>query len=117
MRRTALPLVLAVCALLAACTNEPEPMPVEFVPLSCDQLDGVPTQKILSRETCQDAAGNTHYLAPASTLCVDGTQLYWNDFGWGYTNGTWSTHARPDGQLIPPDAETQACEGQGGQHE
>jgi hypothetical protein len=41
--------------------------------------------------------------------CPDGRTLNWNDRGWGYTTGTWSHHARADGQLVPPQADYDAC--------
>lgn len=48
-------------------------------------------------------------LGSASYTCADGRTLHWNDTGWGYEGGTWEAHAREDGQLVPPQAELDAC--------
>jgi hypothetical protein len=77
---------------------------------ACDDLAGRPTAELLELSVCDDGDGGV-ILGSTSHHCVDGRELHWNDYGWGYSDGPWQAHARPDGQAIPPDAETTACTG------
>jgi hypothetical protein len=84
------------------------PAPGDLVP--CDQLAGRETTDVLETTAC-DAGGSVVYLGTAAYDCADGRSLHWADHGWGWSDGVWQLHARPDGQLVPPDADMAACEG------
>ena len=58
---------------------------------------------------CLNEDGGVRIFGFATLDCADGRQLRWNDEGWGYAGSTWHRHERADGQLVPPDAEMDAC--------
>jgi hypothetical protein len=109
--------VLAALVLLAACgdsgalvgttttTTASAPAP------ACAALVGVPVDEVVAGGQCVDDAGTLQLLAFAEAACPDGRVLRWNDYGWGYSGGPWQAHGRPDGQLVPPDADLAACGG------
>jgi hypothetical protein len=66
---------------------------------------------VASEEGCIDENGDVALIELAGDECADGRILHWNDEGWGYHDGEWHRHDRPDGQLVPPDAELASCEG------
>lgn len=75
---------------------------------ACTRLLGQATDDILDG-SCTDEAGGTVILVSIHFGCPDGRRLVWNDYGWGYTGGTWQSHTRPDKQLLPPDPDMAAC--------
>jgi hypothetical protein len=109
-------------AILATGSNEPTPAPApastssttapattEAAALACDNLVGRPTAQIVAVGQCTLPDGTIQPLRFAFYNCTDGRILDWNELGWGYSDGPWQVHARPDGQLIPPDEETARC--------
>lgn len=126
-RTRALAAAVAALALGAACglagadnddsTSQDDPEPGSLAEWeawedsapSCDQLAGQPTSEVLDDARCHD--GDTVQLFMwTSWDCPDGRALVWNDFGWGYSDGAWQAHERADGQLVPPDADLDACQ-------
>lgn len=75
---------------------------------NCEDIYGMPTEELLSLGACMDGV-QVIVLALASYDCADGSRVYWNDYGWGYSTGTWQRHSRPDGQLVPPDEVLNNC--------
>jgi hypothetical protein len=63
---------------------------------ACDDLEGQPT--------------DTNLLVSMTYDCPDGRKLSWNDWGWGYSGDEWKAHSRTDGQLVPPQADLDACQ-------
>ncbi len=117
LRRTINTTILAGAAavLLAACgddggTDTPAGASGDGTP-ACSALVGTPTADVIAAAQCTDENGQLVLLGFASYDCPDGRRLSWNDEGWGYSDGTWQAHARPDGQLIPPDPDLAACSG------
>jgi hypothetical protein len=82
----------------------------------CDSFDGRDTIEVAnfmqSGEPCGRDIGlaelETFFGGIASEDCTDGTTLYWNDTGWGTSDGTWTVSA----EGLPPDAEFTACRGE-----
>lgn len=86
----------------------------EAVLPACTDLAGTPVDQLQAEAdafaaSCTGPTGQAEALAFAFYDCPDGRRLQWNDYGWGYSGDVWQTHARADGQLIPPDADTDAC--------
>jgi hypothetical protein len=80
------------------------------LPPLCTDLVGTPTAEVVEDGQCTTEAGGVELLAFFSYDCPDGRRLSWNDRGWGYSDGPWQTHARADGQLVPPDADLNTCQ-------
>lgn len=70
--------------------------------------EGRPTADVLAETQCLEG-DVLKAVVIGSFACPDGRTLNWNDDGWGYTDGAWAHHARPDGQLVPPQADYDAC--------
>lgn len=105
---------LALALALAACGDDSPSSPASptegIATLGpCDELAGMPTDEVTDTAMCTTADGQFELLAFAFHDCTDGRRLSWNDRGYGYTGDAWQAHARPDGQLVPPDADTSAC--------
>lgn len=86
---------------------------------TCDEVfaAGRPVDDVLAQvdagcvEDDGTADGSLLFSGIATEDCVDGTQVVWNDHGWGVRgSGTWSLHAREDGQLVPPQDVLDACQ-------
>ena len=77
--------------------------------IDCAELPGLTTAEITAAAQCTTADGTIELLAFAFYDCPDGRRLSWNDHGYGYSDGPWQAHARADGQLVPPDADLDAC--------
>jgi hypothetical protein len=78
--------------------------------IECAELVGTPTAEFTVSEACVNADGDLEMTGFAFYDCPDGRRLSWNDHGWGYSDGPWQAHARPDGQIMPPDADLNACQ-------
>jgi hypothetical protein len=81
----------------------------------CEAFDGRPTIEVASYFDSGGACGHDRGLAEREHLipgvgdeqCTDGTALYWNDVGWGPSEGTWTFSE--DG--LPPDDVLAQCRG------
>lgn len=115
---TTLALALALALGLAACSDDSDtadPISAAIDEATgtptlgpCSELAGKPTDDVIANP-CEGDGGSVTILMTAAYDCADGRKLHWNDQGYGYAGATWNAHARPDGQLIPPDADTDAC--------
>jgi hypothetical protein len=79
--------------------------------MACADLwaPGQDTRTVIDNSGCRGEDGRVVF-APVFTYdCPDGRLLVWNDEGWGYDPGTWQAHERADGQLVPPQADLDAC--------
>lgn len=120
MKKTTVAATAALLLALTACSSGDDtadaipakPSPSVSAP-ACSELSGTPTDKVLKDGACLD--GDTvQILASANYDCVDGRTLNWNDFGWGYSGGTWQKHdpaKSGDQDGVPPVKETAACQG------
>lgn len=101
--------------LVASPTSAPATEATTEAPLpACTDLAGTPVDDLQAEAdqfvaSCTGPTGQAEALAFMFYDCPDGRRLQWNDYGWGYTGGVWQAHARPDGQLVPPDADMAAC--------
>lgn len=76
----------------------------------CDDLyaDGTPLSEIMAAGGCTD--GDAILSIDISTdTCLDGRELHWNDRGWGFSDGTWTSHAAGDAE--PPADARSSCLG------
>lgn len=81
----------------------------------CDELAGDPTEEVASYFQDGGACGRDVGLDDpegfigfiSSEECVDGTFVYWQDTGWGVTDGTWNT-----GASLPPEEILATCRGE-----
>lgn len=115
MRRT---LALVLLAALAACSSGDDDDSAAAANASattapvkpCEEVyaEGRPTADVMADTQCMDG-DVLMAVALAALPCPDGRSLHWDDNGWGYNDGTWAHHARPDGQLVPPQADYDAC--------
>jgi hypothetical protein len=78
--------------------------------IDCVELPGLTTAEITAAAQCTTGDGTIELLGFAFYDCPDGRRLSWNDHGYGYSDGPWQAHARADGQLVPPDADLEACQ-------
>lgn len=115
-------MAVAVLALLGACGDDDggglaaavTTTPSTEAPLpACTDLAGTPVDELQADSdalvaSCTGTSG-PEALGFAFYDCPDGRRLVWNDYGWGYSGGTWQAHARADGQLVPPDEDMAAC--------
>lgn len=80
---------------------------------TCESFDGMPTEDVAnhfnSGQPCAEDIGlddrRELYPGLGDQECADGTFLYWNDVGWGASEGEWI--ATTDG--LPPDDVMDAC--------
>lgn len=116
-----LPLAVTLIALAACSSGDDSSSSTPSAPAAatdqtvsaCASLDGQPTIDVANRfdggEPCGVDRGldelETSFLGVADRECVDGTVLYWNDAGWGRSDGSWV--ASDEG--LPPDEELQDC--------
>lgn len=117
--RTAALVVVAMGAIIgcggddddASPTPQQEPATGQDVAQTpCADLFGRPVSELVDGDqACVDEAGTLTAVMLGSYDCADGRRLYWNDLGWGWSDGVWTAHARPDGQLVPPDTDLDAC--------
>lgn len=78
----------------------------------CASFYGQPTEVVAehfqSGKPCGRDIGldtlETFYGGLGSEECVDGTFVYWQDTGWGVTDGTWT-----EGDGLPPDDILDSC--------
>lgn len=52
--------------------------------------------------------GTLYFPGPSIHECSDGRSLMWNEFGWGYIEGPFRTHA-PGAEKVAPEADRKAC--------
>lgn len=76
---------------------------------ACSDLPGLPTSEVRESTGWCKKDGQMMLLGFANYDCHDGRKLFWNDYGWGYGNGSWQAHSRADGQLVPPQPDVDAC--------
>jgi len=74
---------------------------------ACDDLAGVDTEALLESGLCNEADGELLFIGTVIFDCDDGTQLIWNDYGWGYVPGELQAHEGDE--LVAPDADREAC--------
>ena len=67
----------------------------------CDDLyaDGTPLSEVMAAGGRSDGETILSIDISADT-CLDGRELHWNDRGWGFSDGTWASHAT--GATEPP---------------
>lgn len=53
--------------------------------------------------------GNT-LMGTGETECVDGRSLWWNDFGWGYSDDVFHAH-EAGAEKVAPETERTTCTG------
>jgi hypothetical protein len=113
-------LAVGVLAALTACSSDDsdnsggdELTSLTTAPVpACSEVyaEGRPTADVLAETQCMD--GDVLMMVVIGSFdCPDGRTLNWNDDGWGYTDGSWAHHTRADGQLVPPQADYDACSG------
>ena len=98
---------LAACSDINGHLDDADAQPEER---TCTELVGTPTDEFTTAESCVNEDGELELTGFAFYDCPDGRRLSWNDRGWGYSGGTWQAHNRPDGQIMPPDADLNACQ-------
>ena len=111
---TALALTLTGCGGDDTSSGQPagamQTTPTPAAP-ACSELIGRPTSPQAMNSGCTRDDGGLHFYGAASYDCVDGRHLYWNDLGWGWSDGPFQPHSRPDGQLVPPEGDMTVCLG------
>jgi hypothetical protein len=99
---------IAIILLLAACGGSKSNVYQELSKLpACSSWDGQKISELTWGDGCLLKPGEV--VDSAERKCRDGRALFWNDWGWGYAGDVAHAHARPDGQLVPPDAVDAAC--------
>lgn len=96
--------VMLVVALIAGCGSSDPDIVVEDVDLvddvpACTSFDGMPTIEVAEYFDSGQPCGvdralselQATFLGVGDRECDNGTFLYWNDAGWGPSDGTWTS--------------------------